>query len=195
MDEQKSETTAQTESKTDQPETMTNNGVKQADNVTATAESTTPAVPLEQQLADAKAEAARNLDGWQRAAAEFANYRKRTDKERTETYQLAAVETFKKLLPVIDDFDRAIQSIPADQASGPAYEGLTIIHRKLISLLEAASVKVVNPTGEAFNAAYHEAIGQDDGTGKPSGQVTVVLQKGYLYGDKVLRAALVRVAS
>jgi molecular chaperone GrpE len=194
MDEQKPET-AKTADKSNAP----TNGTKDAaspdnGNTTTNAETAAP-ISLEQQVADAKAEAAKNLDGWQRMAAEFANYRKRTDKERAETYQLATVETIKKLVPVIDDFDRAIQSIPADQASGPAYEGLMIIHRKLIALLEPAGIKVVNPTDEAFNAAYHEAIGQDDGTGRPSGQVTTVLQKGYLYGDKVLRAALVRVAS
>ncbi len=194
MDEQKPET-AETTNKSNTPTNGTDNAAKPNNgNATATAEAAAPPISLEQQLSDAKADAAKHLDGWQRAAAEFANYRKRTDKERAETYQLATVETFKKLLPVIDDFDRAIQSIPADQANGRAYEGLTIIYRKLIALLEASGIKVINPAGEAFNAAYHEAIGQDDGTGKPSSQVTVVLQKGYLYGDKVLRAALVRIA-
>ena len=150
---------------------------------------------LEVQLADAKAEIAKNLEGWQRTAAEFANYRKRVDKERTETYQVASVDTYKKMLPAIDDFDRAIQSIPADQAKGAAYDGLKIIHRKLLSLLEAAGVKIINPAGEVFNPALHEAIGQDEGTGAASGTVTVVLQKGYVYGEKMLRPAMVRVAS
>jgi molecular chaperone GrpE len=150
---------------------------------------------LERQLAEAKAETAKNLDGWQRAAAEFANYRKRSDKERGETYQLAAVDTFKKILPVIDDFDRAIQGIPTAQTNGLAYDSLVILHRKLVSLIESAGVKIINPLGEPFNPAYHEALGEDSGTDKASGQVTVVLQKGYVYGEKVLRAAMVRVAS
>ena len=206
MDEQKPETTgtAETAAKSqpgaDKPDTTgaSNNEPKTADkptNGTSTSEATAPPVALEQQLAEAKAEAARNLDGWQRAAAEFANYRKRIDKERAETYQLAAVETLKKLLPIVDDFDRAIQAVPPDKANGLAYDGLTLIHRKLLTLLESTGIKVVNPLGEPFNAAYHEANGQDERTGKPSGQVTAVLQKGYIYGDKVLRAALVRVAS
>ena len=150
---------------------------------------------LERQLAEAKAETAKNLDGWQRSAAEFANYRKRSDKERSESYQLAAVDTFKKILPVVDDFDRAIQSIPAEQTNGLAYDTLVILHRKLVSLLEAAGIKILNPLGEPFNPAFHEALGQDDGTDKASGHVTSVLQKGYVYGEKVLRAALVRVAN
>jgi len=150
---------------------------------------------LEQQLAEAKAENTRLVDGWQRTAAEFANYRKRVDRERADTYDLAAVETLKKLLPVIDDFDRAIQNVPADQTSGLAYDSLKLLHRKLINLLETIGVKTINPVGETFNPAYHEALGQDEGTGAPSGQVTVVLQKGYVHGDRVLRAAMVRVSS
>lgn len=206
MDEQKPETTGTAEAaaksqpgaeKSDTTGTLNkeSNTADKPANGTASAEAAVPLVALEQQLGEAKAEAARNLDGWQRAAAEFANYRKRIDKERAETYQLATVETLKKLLPVVDDFDRAIQAVPPDKANGLAYDGLALIHRKLLTLLESAGVKVMNPIGEPFNAAFHEAIGQDDGTGKPSGQVTAVSQKGYVYGDKVLRAALVRVAS
>ncbi len=153
------------------------------------------AVDLEAQLTEARAEAAKNLDGWQRAAAEFANYRKRIDKETKETYQNATVETLRKILPIIDDFDRAIQFIPADRASDVTVDGFKQIHRKLIGLLETAGVKILNPVDQPFDPAFHEAIGQDEGTGKPSGQVTAVLQKGYVYGEKVLRAALVRVAS
>lgn len=160
------------------------------------ANGTTEAVkPLEEQLAEAKAEAAKNLEGWQRAAAEFANYRKRVDKESKETYGLASVDMLRKIIPVIDDFDRALQHIPADQQNGIAFDSLKLLHRKLLSLLEGAGVKVVNPVDEPFNPTYHEAIGQDEGTGAPSGQVTAVLQKGYVYGDKILRAAMVRVAA
>ena len=161
----------------------------------ASSATATTIADLERQLAEAKAETAKNLDGWMRSAAEFANYRKRADKERSESYQLAAVDTFKKILPVVDDFDRAIQGIPAAQTNGLAYDSLVILHRKLVSLLEAAGIKILNPVGEPFNPAYHEALGQDDGTDKASGHVTVVLQKGYVYGEKVLRAALVRVAN
>ncbi len=149
---------------------------------------------IEEQLADAKAEAAKNLDGWQRAVAEYANYRKRMDKESKETYGLASVDTLKRILPVIDDFDRALQHVPAEQQTGLAYESLKLLHRKLLSLLDGAGVKVVNPVNEPFNPAFHEAIGQDEGSGVPSGQVTAVLQKGYVYGEKMLRAAMVRVA-
>lgn len=150
---------------------------------------------LEAQLADAKAEAAKNLDGWQRASAEFINYRKRVDKERTDTYSNAAVDTYTRMLPIIDDLDRAIAFVPADRKDDKAIDGFRQIHRKFLNMLEAAGVKQINPVDQPFDPAFHEAIGQDEGTGKESGTVTVVLQKGFLYGDKVLRAAMVRVAS
>jgi len=153
-----------------------------------------PLKQLETELAEAKAETAKMVDTLQRTAADFANYRKRVDKERAETYQLAAVETLKKFLPVLDDFDRAIQNMPSDQSSGVAFDTLKLLHRKMSGLLETTGITVINPVGQSFDPAFHEALGTDHDTGAPSGQVTAVLQKGYVYGEKVLRAAYVRVA-
>ncbi len=163
------------------------------------AESAEPTVPaetsLETQLLEAKAKAAEYLDGWQRARADFVNYRKRSEQERADAYQNASVETLRKLLPVIDDFDRALANVPADKANDDVIKGFNLIHRKLLTLLENAGIKVINPAGEVFNPAYHEAIGQDESSDVPSGHISTVLQKGYLHGDKVLRPALVRVAA
>lgn len=149
---------------------------------------------LEVQLTEAKAKAAEYLDGWQRARAEFANYKKRADKEREEIQRNTAVETFSRLLPVIDDLDRAITNIPTGKADDEIAKGLNLIHRKFLSLLDNAGVKVINPIGEPFNAAFHEALGQDESDTVASGHITTVSQKGYMYGDRVLRPALVRVA-
>jgi len=149
---------------------------------------------LEEQLTQAQAQAAEYLDGWQRARAEFVNYRKRADKEREDALQNGTIETLKKLLPVVDDFDRAINNVPADKAQDDLIKGFSLIHRKFSSLLENAGVKVINPVGEAFDPALHEAIGQDESSDMESGHITMVLQKGYIYGDRVLRPALVRVA-
>ena len=74
-------------------------------------------------------------------------------------------------------------------------KGFALIHRKLLALLEGAGIKVINPLGEVFNPAYHEAIGQDQSSDVESGHITAVLQKGYMHGDKVLRPAMVRVAA
>ncbi len=150
---------------------------------------------LQTQLSEAKTIADQYLDGWQRERAEFTNYRKRTEKEREEAYQNATIDTLRKILPIIDDFDRAIANVPADRAEDDVIKGFTLIHRKLIALLENSGVKVINPIGEEFNPAYHEAIGHDESDNVKSGHVSTVLQKGYVYGDKVLRPALVRVAA
>ncbi len=158
----------------------------------AQAEATQPTP--EAQIKEAQTKAAEYLEGWQRERAEFTNYRKRIDQERSELYQNAAVETLRKILPVIDDYDRAIANVPADKIDDEVIKGFLLIHRKLMSLLENGNIKVIDPAGEVFNPAFHEAIGQDSSTQVPSGHVSVVLQKGYVFGDKVLRPALVRVA-
>jgi len=150
---------------------------------------------LETKLTEVQAKANEYLDGWQRARADFANYKKRAEKERDEAYQIAAVDTLRKLLPIIDDLDRAVSNVPGEKADDEVIKGFTLIHRKLLNLLDSTGIKVVNPVGEAFNPAFHEAIGQDESGDVPSGHITTVLQKGYMYGDKVLRPALVRVAA
>ncbi|HLY25183.1 MAG TPA: nucleotide exchange factor GrpE [Aggregatilineales bacterium] len=156
----------------------------------AQAETATP----EAQIKEAQGKAAEYLEGWQRERAEFANYRKRADQERADLYQSAAAETLRKILPVIDDFDRAIANVPAEKTEDDVTKGFILIHRKLLALLENANIKVIDPKGEAFNPAFHEAIGQDAAGTVPSGHVTMVLQKGYMFGDLLLRPALVRVA-
>src|SRR5579871_2003311 len=118
-------------------------------------------VSLEVQLTDAQAKAAEYLDGWQRARAEFANYRKRADQERADAYGNASVDTLRKILPVIDDFDRAISNVPKDKADDDVIKGFSLIHRKLTNLLEGAGITLINPVGQLFDPKYHEAIGTD----------------------------------
>ncbi len=149
---------------------------------------------LHNQLADAQAKAAEYLDGWQRARAEFANFRRRADKEREDTYQNATVDVLTRLLPVIDDFERALNVVPAEQHDD-VIKGFGLIYRKLVGLLEAAGVQVIDPKGQPFDPHYHEAVGRDQPTPDiPAGHVTTVMQKGYLHGNRVVRPALVRVA-
>lgn len=155
-------------------------------------ESATPS--LEDQVKELQTKAKEYLDGWQRERAEFANFRRRVDKERDEISQSAAVDVLVKLLPVLDDFDLAIANVPAEKANEEVMKGFQMIHRKLGGLLENTGIKVINPVGEPFDPAQHEALGQDPAGETPAGHVSAVLRKGYLYGAKVLRAALVRVA-
>ncbi len=150
---------------------------------------------LEQQLEAARLEAAQNLEGWQRARAEFANYRKRIDRERSDIYQNATVAVLKQLLPVIDDLDRAMGNVPEDISEHNWAQGVTLIGQKLNALLESNGLVPLSPTGEAFDPNLHEAVGMDETDEFESGHVTVVLQKGYAYGDRVVRPAMVRVAN
>lgn len=150
---------------------------------------------LEQTLAKAKAEAAEYLEGWQRARAEFANYRKRVERERQEMQRHATYSVLSKLLPTMDDLERALGNMPEELAGHSWAQGITLIHQKLDSLLQNEGVVPINPLGEAFDPAYHEAVGTDDNNEVESGHITAVLQKGYIAGDAVLRPALVRVAS
>ena len=134
------------------------------------------------------------LEGWQRARAEFANYKKRVDRDMKDSYQNAAGDVFKSLLPVIDDFDRAMANTPQDFQGNTWLSGVEMIQRKLNKILDEFGVTPIEGIGEAFDPTLHEAIGQDTDTDVESGYITTILQKGYRVGERVLRPALVRVA-
>ncbi len=146
-------------------------------------------------LIEAQQQAKANEDGWQRARAEFANYKKRTERERSELFQRAALDILKALLPIIDDFDRAFESVPEGLREDPWLGGVSMIQRKFLTLLEQYEVEAMDPTGQAFDPNLHQAIGLEESDEVESGHVIETLQKGYCAGDKVLRLALVKVAS
>ncbi|MCY3780821.1 MAG: nucleotide exchange factor GrpE [Chloroflexi bacterium] len=150
---------------------------------------------LMQMLIEAQKEAKTNEDGWQRARAEFANYKKRTERERSELFQRAALDTLKGLLPVIDDFDRAFENLPEAVGEDPWIGGVEMIQRKFMTLLEQYAVEAIDPTGDLFDPNLHQAIGAEESDEVESGHVIETLQKGYRAGDNVLRLALVKVAS
>lgn len=155
-----------------------------------------PAPDLAAELEKARAEAAEYLDGWQRARAEFANYRKRVEREREESFQDARNNMLIKLLPVIDDLERAMANVPAELADHPWVHGIRLIEDKFNAILDAHGLQVIDPLGETFDPTRHQAVGTDDSSqGGNSGQITAVVQKGYACGDRVLRPALVRVAN
>ncbi len=134
------------------------------------------------------------LDGWQRARADFTNYKKRVDSQMQDSYQNASADVLKSLLPIVDDFDRAIVNVPADLAENPWVTGTSMIQRKLAKLLDDFGVKTVDPKGQPFDPNRDEAVGVDDESDAPSGTVTETLVKGYKVGDRILRPAMVRVA-
>lgn len=149
----------------------------------------------QEELAKAKAEATANLDGWQRTRAEFANFKKRTEATSAEIRQFATTGLINKLLPVQDDFERAIKNLPEPLKSETWVEGVLLISRKVANLLDGEGVKVIEVNrNDVFDPAQHEAITHDEDPDVESGHVIEELQKGYKIGERVLRPSLVRVA-
>lgn len=149
---------------------------------------------LEEQLEAARAEAARNLDGYLRAQAEVANVRKRFEKQRAQALSHTTADIVAKLLPALDDFSRAIDNVPEAVAADSWYSGMELVHRKLNAILENFNVKPIEAVGQLFDPNIHEAISQEPSDEHASGVVTRELVKGYQIGDRIIRPALVYVA-
>ena len=149
---------------------------------------------LQNELTMAQAKANEYLEGWQRARADFANYKKRVERDQAQTYQNAAASILKRYLGVIDDLERALKSRPKDGDGAAWAEGIELIYRKLLSVLESEGIQAMDAEGKPFDPNLHEAILSEDSDQHESGQVIEVLQQGYLLGEKVVRPAMVRVA-
>ncbi len=149
---------------------------------------------LEGELEAARAEAEEYLDGWRRAKAEFANYKKRRQAEQTRMREQANASLIRKLLPVLDDFDRAVATMPAGFHKLSWIEGILMVRRKLEVVLESEGVEPIETRGETFDPRYHEAVTHEELEGYDEGEIIGEIQKGYLVGEWVLRPALVRVA-
>ena len=149
---------------------------------------------VQEQLAQAEAQAAEYLDGWQRAQAEFSNYKKRQEVERSQMVRLANATLLRKLLPVVDDFERAIATLPANLSQLTWCEGVFLIRHKLDAVLESEGVKPIKTEGQAFDPLYHEAVTHEEVPGYSDGQIIGEVQRGYILGERVLRPAMVRVA-
>jgi molecular chaperone GrpE len=150
---------------------------------------------LQAEIEQLREEAATNLEGWQRARAEFANYKKRSEMERSQLSFLTNLKIIEKLLPIIDDFDRALSNLPEELKGSGWIEGVALTRRKLLSLLESEGVKPisVNP-GDPFDPAIHEAVTHEDSDEIEPHHIIAELQKGYRIDDRVIRPTLVRVA-
>ncbi|MCQ2458899.1 MAG: nucleotide exchange factor GrpE [Ruminococcus sp.] len=130
-------------------------------------------------------------DKYLRLAAEYQNYRNRTAKEKTETYQNAVSKCIEGLLPFIDSFERSIEA----ECSDENYKnGMQLIFGQLKAFLDQMNVKEVEALGKEFDPNVHNAIQQLDGTDYASNYVCAVYQKGYMIGDKLIRPAMVAVA-
>lgn len=128
-----------------------------------------------------------------RKTAEFENYRKRVDKERREMAQYAAGDLLEALLPIIDDFERALQ---ADAAADPdAYrKGVELIYKQLQELLARRGVTTIDAVGRDFDPRFHQAITHEESPGRRDGEVIEEVRRGYMHGDRLLRPTMVKVA-
>lgn len=146
---------------------------------------------LKVQLAEAESKKQEYLDALLRERADFTNYRRRAELEGKQMGQWTTGETVKKLLPVLDDLERALSNRPADNIWA---NGVELVLRKFQSILEKENITRIEAEGKPFDPNLHEAIMQEPSDLYESGTVTAVLQQGYMHGERVLRPALVKVA-
>ena len=154
-----------------------------------------PMEVLQQELVEAQNEISSTLDGWQRTQAEFLNYKKRMEREKIRMYENASARVIKSFLGVLDDLDRAIANRPTEGEGADWAEGIDLVFRKMLTALDNEGVKPMDVLGEQFDPNLHEAIMQEESEDHKSGEIIEVIQKGYLIGERVLRPAMVKVAS
>ncbi len=148
---------------------------------------------LSEQVVEAEARAEELLDSLKRERAAFQNYKKRVERERADQQQVIAGSVLLKLLPILDDFHRAMDAVPEDERD-EWFDGVALILRKFERFLDEQGVSEIDAEGAPFDPNYHEAVSVDPDADAAPETVTDVLQRGYMHGDRVLRPAMVRVA-
>jgi molecular chaperone GrpE len=149
---------------------------------------------LQAQLDQARVEAADSRDQARRAAAELANARKRMAREQAEFNTVATARVMARLLPILDDIDRAVAALPADDSARDWANGFRLIQSKLRAMLTDEGVTPIVTEGQMFNPAFHEAVSYEEQPGLSEGQIIGEIARGYRIGDRVLKPSLVRVA-
>ena len=134
-------------------------------------------------------------DKVKRQLAEFENFRNRTEKEKSQMYMVGARDVIAKLLPVVDNFERGLKSIPEDQKDGPVASGMEMIYKQLITVLTDLGVTPIEAVGQEFDPNFHNAVmhAEDEELGENT--VSEEFQKGYKYKDAVLRHSMVKVVN
>ena len=132
-------------------------------------------------------------DRVKRQMAEFENFRKRTEKEKTMMFETGAKSVIEKILPVVDNFERGLASVPEDEKDSAFAQGMEMIYKQLMTELENMQVKPIPAVGEEFNPDFHNAVMQVESEEFESGVIAQELQKGYTYRDSVVRHSMVAV--
>ena len=149
---------------------------------------------LEEQLREAERQAEEVNEKYLRALADLENFRRRARQEAAEAMRRGETSILLEVLPVLDNFNRAMEAAPRSKDIHALIKGVKMIHDQLLEALARKGVRPIEAEGEAFDPAYHDAVGRFETTDRPEGTVAVEIQKGYMLGDRVLRPSRVIVA-
>lgn len=147
----------------------------------------------ETELEKAKKEALDFEDKYKRLFAEFDNFRKRTDKEKAQMCDIGATVVLTKILPIVDNIERALENVPEDLKGNAFVEGVDKTYKQIMKTFEEMEVKPIEAIGKQFDAALHNAVMTDEESDAELDTITAELQKGYMYKDQVLRHSMVKV--
>ena len=134
-------------------------------------------------------------DRVKRQMAEFDNFRKRTEKEKSHMYEVGARDVIEKILPVVDNFERGLATVPEDQKNDPVIDGMDKIYRQLMTVLADLGVEPIEAVGKEFDPNFHNAVMHVEDEELGENVVAEEFQKGYLYKDTVIRHSMVKVAN
>lgn len=132
-------------------------------------------------------------DRLKRQMAEFENFRKRSEKEKSQMFDMGAKTIVEKILPIIDNFERGLAAVPDDKKDDPFITGMDKVYKQMLTELDAAGVKPIECVGQEFDPDFHNAVMQVENDELESGTVAQELQKGYMYKDSVVRHSMVSV--
>ena len=130
-----------------------------------------------------------------RQMAEFDNFRKRTEKEKAQMYEIGAKDIIEKILPVVDNFERGLSSVPEEEKATPFAEGMEKIYKQFMTTLEGIGVKPIEAVGQEFDPDFHNAVMHVEDEELGENIIAEEFQKGYTYRDSVVRHSMVKVAN
>ena len=134
-------------------------------------------------------------DARMRQLAEFENFRKRSEKEKSQMFEIGAKSVVEKILPVIDNFERGLASMPEEEKGKPFADGIELVYKQMLGALDEIGVKPIEAVGQEFDPNFHNAVMTVESEDMESGMVAEELQKGYMYQDSVVRHSMVKVVS
>ena len=134
-------------------------------------------------------------DKLKRSMAEFDNYRKRTDKEKSAMYEIGAKDVIEKILPIVDNFERGLAAVPEEEKDSPFADGMEKIYKQFVKTLDDMGVKPIEAVGKPFDPNFHNAVMHVEDENLGENVVAVELQKGYTYKDSIVRHSMVQVAN